>query len=139
MTINGTQLWPWWQHFSRYPNKWSKCRTLAKLLVHGRSLKNSDSFLNKVCSVCEIGIKYELSHLLFVCKKYETVRQKEWEIVVKMLPNPLVIELDKMAANEKTCFIMCGLRSKYVPEFQHIYDALLDFICNMITSSEVNC
>jgi hypothetical protein len=131
------KVWPWWQHSSRYPSKSRMCQLLSRIFVcSNHFINDTDVFKNQICGFCETSYTYDVSHFLFQCKKYRTMRDIAWPETLNTLPHALKQEVEGMTHYEKTVFIFSGMKSKYIPEFVDVYNVLLEFVYKMYMFKE---
>ena len=66
--------------------------------------------------------------MLMSCNALDQLRSVLWEQVKDVAPNGLMSSLDQMTLENKTKFIVNGMNSDYIKEWQLLYEKLLQFI-----------
>ena len=84
-----------------------------------------------VCQLCDSFQQETVEHLLFQCSAHEELRSTWWREVEAVAPPVLLGELSRMGARERTVFILSGLRSGFIPEWEETYTALLNYAINL--------
>ena len=74
-----------------------------------------------------------VSHLLFECTNEMLceVWEDGWKRETDVMPAALCTNINDMTTVAKTEFILSGMRSCYVNEWEYIYEQLADFVYNM--------
>lgn len=81
-----------------------------------------------ICKLCGSGQPEDLAHLLFVCDYFQDWRSTLWNNVVSETPFAMSVDIALMNPWQRTHFLMSGLGGVYVPEWDTLYDAVIEFI-----------
>ena len=80
------------------------------------------------CISCDKIVKSTVNHMLFECEGLANIRNEACEVLkTKALPGT-VHSLKDMTNHEKTKFMLSGMQTKYIREFEVSYNAILSFI-----------
>ena len=135
------QLWPWWTYVRKFPKMNYKCKILIRLLAGEHCLetntfrfKNRSGLFHNSCQLCNSLEPADVPHMLFSCKVLTAERKEFWNIFLTNCPLPLQAQIILMSPSEKTQFIFSGFRSKFIPEWAHMYHNALTFVTIMYKS-----
>ena len=128
--IDQSKMWPWYTHASRYPEMYKLCITMMRLLV-GVELENERRNVSSYCICCADKLMCA-AHILFECPVILVRREISWEDVCSNAPQNLINDICKMNIEDRTCFILNGMNSRYLPEFAIFYNAVMRFVNVMI-------
>ena len=129
-TTTMVKMWPWWVHAHNNPVQTHKVRAICRLLMAQHCLNSVVSHYNKASPLCALCDNYTVetpSHLLFDCSYNTNRRAVLWTRFIDHVPNALCQELHAMSSKEKTEFILSGFNCNFVPEWTHVYSAVLDY------------
>ena len=71
----------------------------------------------KLCGICSIRDRDCADHVLFRCSEMVDIREKKWTQVVNSMPPGMAACVEAMVNdNEKTKFVLSGLRCDYLIE-----------------------
>ena len=136
-SIFGIALSPWWIHASRYPELYKQVTLLIRLLTGTQPLEESYN-TTYYCSACSSNIQNALPHLLFECLYSSDTRNIEKLKIANVCPDAFSDDFERMSPDEKTCFILSGFGGKYVPEFENIYTAFLNYVFRLYEEKRIH-
>ena len=130
--IPSIDMWPWYVFVNRVrPFSQRECKSIARLVFRESCLNGDQDKMTKqssTCSLCDSGWPEDATHLLFVCEKFSDLRKELWSNVESSAPPELVTEMCKMTTKDRSMFILSAFNVKYVPEWDELYNAVLEFI-----------
>ena len=126
-------MWFWWKYGSMFPSKLKKIRILARILFGETCLQADIARFTDVhcrsCHWCPGAVVEDCAHMLFNCEGLSDIRPMLWQNAESYMPTPMARYLDTCSAKDKLQFILTGFNcSKYCPEWEMIYNALLDYV-----------
>ena len=127
--------WAWWTFCNRpHVKMQTKARVVARLLQGESCLLVDCNKITKngvICRLCSSGEPEDLAHLLFVCEFFQGLHNTLWNNVISEAPFAMLAELGLMSPWQRTRFFMSGLGDSFIPEWENLYDAVLEFIFTM--------
>ncbi len=139
-SVNDLRMWTWWIVGLKNPTKVNAIRIMCRLMIGESSLNEHAYRFNdkksKTCNHCSTRAVQSVSHLLFDCNNVElALERKKWTSnFMDTLPPMLLKEINSMSSSGKTVFILSGLKSQYLCQWNDIYVVLCDFVYNMYDS-----
>ena len=133
--VKSIKEWVWWTFCNReHVRLQRKARTLACLLLGESCLLMDSNKMNKtgiICNLCDSGQPEDLAHLLFLCDHFKDLRHSLWRTVQTNAPEAMFNDINVMTPSQRTHFLMSGLGREFVPEWDDLYESVLDFIVSM--------
>ncbi len=74
--------------------------------------------------------------MLFHCAGLSDLRRELTLVLLEAMPPAMVLELNTMTDYQKTNFVLGGLNSAYIPEWDNIYSAIGTFVHDMYTERQ---
>ena len=122
--------------------KIKKCRNIMKIICDCHRLntckvryKEKESV---VCNYC-IGKEETIYYVLFGCDENKQTRDLCWSELLRNCPKSLANELKQMPAQEKTAFLLSGMRNCFTVDWICIYEKILNFIYTMYSNRIAEC
>ena len=84
-----------------------------------------------ICNLCNSGQAEDLAHLLFRCDHFKDLRQSLWCNVQSKAPLAMLNDMNTMSQSQRTHFLMSGLGGDFIPEWDDLYEAILEFIVSL--------
>ncbi len=129
------QLCIWWKVCKINPIfKW-QCITLVKLVTGNHNLNTGRrQYVSKTknCQMCDVT-EESIEHVLFECAKLTTRREALWSDVISTMPAAMATEISRMSAHHKVIYILGGLNSGYIAEWNEVYLSILRFVSGLYT------
>jgi hypothetical protein len=131
------EWWTWWTFAYKRPDKVQCCRIIARLM-YGESCLRDHTYKfkgieSKMCIICDMFEPQTVGHMLFECTNTKLLQERRrWFTAMQnVFPQALYNEINLMGKDEKTAFILAGMRIKYIEEWEEIYVCLADHIYAM--------
>ena len=84
--------------------------------------------------MCDQYVVETVFHMLFVCPELAAIRETYWTRLADVAPPALLQSISDMNLCERQTFLLSGLRSPYIREWQTIYEAIAAFVCTLYTT-----
>ena len=130
--IEHLQMSTWWQHSHHNPGYARKNRTVIQLLL------NKDRQGPKRCVLCNQHDTREVKHILFECGSLNEIRNTLWNNVIIQGPEALMGEFQSMSSMDRCKFVLNGLNSVYVQEWNNLYCSLSDFVVTIYSAYQAS-
>ena len=135
--ITKIEWWPWWVYAYYRPNRVKYCRVIARLMFGESQLREHTARFRNIpcdtCPYCDMFCCETVSHFLFDCSNPELMAQRNESLMFirHTLPRALNEDFVRMDSSTKSQFILSGMRSPYIHEWEEMYECLSDFMYNM--------
>ncbi len=121
----------WWVVNRRHPELGKTARTIVRLLCGEHCLGANTGRFKRGHSMCTLCTGYRVetvAHFLFECDYFAETRETLWCRILDSMPTAMKDQVVGMTSWQKTVFILSGLHSGYVPEWDTIYVAAAKFV-----------
>ncbi len=127
----------WWIVCQRNPSLKRCCTIMMKLITGNHNLNTGRRQYVTNTTQCQICNRAEdsVDHMLFICPGMVALRETMWQTVIGTMPTAMAADLEVMNSYQKVVFILSGLKSSYILEWNEIYVSLVKFVCAMYTSA----
>ena len=116
------------------PSYRKKCKIVVKLLTGNHALcvgwrhhQNNSS----LCQMCDLYVTEDVCHLLFKCPGLLERRETDMQLLLDALPGVMKSEFLDMDDYSKTIFLLSGLRSGYIREWNAAFLAVCNYTSDM--------
>lgn len=134
-SIKKIEMHGWWKFCRQNPDMTQRVGyCLAALMgVQPRALQCNLQSANVMCNLCNQNVVENASHVLFKCTSLIACRTSEWFRVVNSMPGAMAlwIRQNEDRTDDVICMLLSGLGGNYIPEWNHIYRSILNFIWTM--------
>ena len=137
--VDKVHLSIWWTVGRRNPNSRKQCKTIVKLLTGNHALgEGRQRHVNNtsLCQLCDLYVTEDVCHMLFKCPGLSQHRERETPALLNALPGVMKNEILGMSDCDKTIFLMSGLRSDYIPEWNTAFVAAADYVSILYRARE---
>ena len=125
LSVENHRMCTWWFH-AYYNHSFSKQnRIIIRLLL------NVYMYLEQKCPCCQLNAINNVVHILFICPCNNEEREVLWEKVKESTPRELFTHMTSLTLENRARFILNAFDSKYIREWESVYDALSNFICKL--------
>jgi len=149
--VSGVKCSIWWNVCRSAPHCTQHCKNVVRILTgenmlhsyRGRHL-GARTVQSSACILCGIEEEETVCHLLMTCQALRYKRQALWAEVVQCAPEAMLASLESMTLQARTIFLINGLNSDYVMEWQLLYEKIALYIsilyitrCNTIRDTNI--
>ena len=124
--VKDNQPWEWWKFAKNNVEYTRSCMILLRMCVNSNVSKIRNE-TNEKCLLCGDIYEYESVHVVFECRKLEPVRQQNYSMVTRVMPQALVTEFTNRSNMEKMVIIASSLGGQVV-EWNELKMELLKYI-----------
>lgn len=129
----------WWVVCKKNPHFRRHCTVMIKLITGNHNLNSGRRqyvVKTRTCQLCGIA-EETVEHFLFACQATHVYRDVMWHQVTTSMPEAMSREVTSMNFDGRSVFLLSGLRSEYVTEWNSIYLSILTFVFKLyIVASE---
>ncbi len=138
-TVDKVRLSIWWTVGRHNPASRKQCKVVIKLLTGNHALgagRRRHVVNSSLCQLCNTYEQESVSHMLYRCPGLLEERVRETPRLLDSLPGVLSREIQGMSDDEKTVFLLSGLRSDYIVEWNDSFLAVAHFVSCMYHARE---
>ena len=135
--VKGIKLLSWWRFAQLKTADVRKCKSIARLLLDCHGLKvcqyryKQEGINSYTCDWCNTGQAESISHVLFDCEEFHTIRADMWQRVLETCPNGLRNELIRMNSEQLTTLIITGYCDSFTIDWIPLFSETAAFIEKM--------
>ena len=120
------------------PRLRKSCVIMIKLITGDHNLNSGRRQYAENCRTCQLCNSNEqetIEHFLFECTRQKDLRETLWGNVISSMPTPMAEHINNIPIPDKTLFILSGMYSKYIEEWDGIYVSMLKFVSQLYKSA----
>ena len=136
-SVKDIKLHSWWILSKVRPHLTKKISCVMSLLMGTQPPGLMCNFGSRVCNICYSGSTDNSEHILFTCHALETTRKKHLAFVLYFMPMAMRQEYIEFDLSTKNNYLLSGLLSEFIPEWECIYRAILSFVWHMYSERKI--
>ncbi len=122
----------WWQVSHLHPKLTMATRVIMRLLSGEHCLMSNvgrySNMNSRLCPLCEEFECENVPHMLFVCSKLNEGRVKASKLLEDRMLPAMYECFCRMGNQDKTAFLLSGMRSPFIIEWMDVYDAIATYV-----------
>ena len=132
-SVTKIKLHVWWKFQKIYPSLYNQVSSVVAVMLGTQPTKLLCNLGSKLCQLCSNRSADKAEHILFQCEALSQIRHEHINKLMSAMPQAMKTEFRSMTLDDKTIFILSGLKSEYCPEWCAIYRAIIKFVYEIYT------
>ena len=132
-SVTKIKLHVWWKFQNIYPALYNQVSSVVAVMLGTQPTKLLCNLGSKLCQLCSNRSADKAEHILFQCEALSQIRHEHINKLMSTMPQAMKTEFRSMTLDDKTIFILSGLKSEYCPEWCAIYRAIIKFVYEIYT------
>ena len=126
--VTNIKLHIWWKFQKHYPALYNQVSSVVAVMSGTQPRQFICNLGTEMCKLCPNRIAEKAEHILFGCVALGVIRHEPLNTLINTMPQAMKNEFRNMTMENKTLFILSGLKSEYCPEWCAIYRAIVKFV-----------